>query len=300
MATNYPLVRLVSQTQPPHVWYCRTSGHSSMGVATGNALQSTDFVVPAGVPAGRYRLNVVANGIASPDRAVTVAAQAPPSAQIETLPASAVALSQTAGASPATPSPKMSLFQRLTTANKNIVHDVRAFFICFLLGSVLWIVVAAAAAAFGVDSSGWLVRLAMFCRVLAVAGSLSAAAMITGGAVGFLFGIPRSLSSSAADVARALPDAAGINKVQPNTNLEQISDWLTKIIVGVGLTQLAKTQQLLDYAAAALAPGFAPIAGGTLFGMAILFAFGFAGFFWAYFECRTSLMRVFGDEGSTS
>jgi pYEATS domain-containing protein involved in immunity len=49
---------------------------------------------------------------------------------------------------------------------------------------------------------------------------LASASFVMGGMFGFLFGLPKSDDKSA------------------NTSLEQISDWLTKILVGVGLAQL--------------------------------------------------------------
>lgn len=51
-----------------------------------------------------------------------------------------------------------------------------------------------------------------------------------GSSVGFLFGIPRSASTE--DTSRTNTHYIG------NDNLLQVSDWLTKIIIGVGLTQL--------------------------------------------------------------
>jgi hypothetical protein len=63
-ATNYPLVR-VTNTATGHVFYCRTHDHSSMGVATGAAIVSTNFDVPDTVEYGAATLEVVANGIAS-------------------------------------------------------------------------------------------------------------------------------------------------------------------------------------------------------------------------------------------
>jgi hypothetical protein len=71
MATNYPLVRL-RDVNSGRVLYCRTSGHSTMGVATGNAVVSTSFSVPSSVPLGQYALTVVANGIASDELTVKV------------------------------------------------------------------------------------------------------------------------------------------------------------------------------------------------------------------------------------
>ncbi|MEU3076859.1 kelch repeat-containing protein [Streptomyces laurentii] len=71
MATNYPLVRLRNPSNGT-VTYCRTYGHSTMGVATGATSVSTIFSVPASLPLGDYRLSAVANGIASDEVAVVV------------------------------------------------------------------------------------------------------------------------------------------------------------------------------------------------------------------------------------
>jgi hypothetical protein len=70
MATNYPLVRLAGEDG--HVHYCRTSGHSTMAVATRRRHVHTSFTVPTGLPHGRYDLRVVANGIASHEAEVRV------------------------------------------------------------------------------------------------------------------------------------------------------------------------------------------------------------------------------------
>ena len=70
-ATNYPLVRLTN-TATGHVFYARTHGHSTMGVATGATPVSTNFDVPANAETGAATLVVVANGIASAPVAVTI------------------------------------------------------------------------------------------------------------------------------------------------------------------------------------------------------------------------------------
>jgi hypothetical protein len=70
-ATNYPLVRITNQASG-HVFYARTHGHSSMGVATGNSVVSTSFDVPAAAETGVSTLVVVADGIASDPVPVTV------------------------------------------------------------------------------------------------------------------------------------------------------------------------------------------------------------------------------------
>jgi hypothetical protein len=70
-ATNYPLVRITNQSTG-HVFYARTHDHSSMGVATGSKIVSTNFDVPAGMETGASSLVVVANGIPSIAVSVTV------------------------------------------------------------------------------------------------------------------------------------------------------------------------------------------------------------------------------------
>ena len=70
-ATNYPLVRITNNATG-HVFYCKTHGHSTMGVATGSAIVSTSFDVPTGLETGASKLVVVANGISSASVAVTV------------------------------------------------------------------------------------------------------------------------------------------------------------------------------------------------------------------------------------
>ncbi len=88
-ASNYPLVRVINQTNT-HVKYCRTSGHSTMAVATGIQPVSTTVAVPSTIETGVSNLQVVTNGIPSASFEVNVGNVAP---SLTTLaPASAVAL----------------------------------------------------------------------------------------------------------------------------------------------------------------------------------------------------------------
>ncbi|MEP7119073.1 MAG: hypothetical protein ABI880_15910 [Acidobacteriota bacterium] len=64
-ATNYPLVR-IRHLATGRVRYCRTFDHSTMGVATGSAIVSTNFRVPGNLEEGASELCVIANGISSP------------------------------------------------------------------------------------------------------------------------------------------------------------------------------------------------------------------------------------------
>jgi hypothetical protein len=69
-ATNYPLVRITMKSTG-HVFYCRTHDHSSMAVAS-DAEVSTFFDLPATMERGEGKLEVVANGIPSVAREVSV------------------------------------------------------------------------------------------------------------------------------------------------------------------------------------------------------------------------------------
>jgi len=62
-ATNYPLVRL-RNNHTHEIFYARTYDFSTMGVATGDSLQSVRFTIPH-LQHGDYDICVVANGISS-------------------------------------------------------------------------------------------------------------------------------------------------------------------------------------------------------------------------------------------
>jgi hypothetical protein len=85
-------------------------------------------------------------------------------------------------------------------------------------------------------------------EVFSVGSIVFAAAFGIGAVVGFLFGIPRRLQQDAA--ASPVGQSLAVN-----TNLEQVSDWLTKIIVGIGLVQIGELADGLDSVAESVALG---------------------------------------------
>jgi hypothetical protein len=94
-----------------------------------------------------------------------------------------------------------------------------------------------------------------------------------------LFGIPRTLQQ----------EGEGDQKVigyRANTNLEQISDWLTKILVGVGLTQLAKIPDLLEGAADFITKGVTGFDGIQTFAIAVLLFYALCGFLFGFLWTR--------------
>jgi hypothetical protein len=69
-ATNYPIVR-ITMASNNHVFYCRTSGHSTRAIGP-SVTGTTNFTVPAGIELGAAKIELVANGIPSAAVSVTV------------------------------------------------------------------------------------------------------------------------------------------------------------------------------------------------------------------------------------
>lgn len=117
--------------------------------------------------------------------------------------------------------------------------------------------------------------LSAFMKVLAPALLFAAASLATGGLFGFLFGVPRTLTSEG-----TAPPAPAVPIIQANTNLEQISDWLTKILIGATLVQLGNVPGGAARLFNAMAPalGDEPSSPGFAGGIVIYFAVvGFIG-----------------------
>jgi hypothetical protein len=135
----------------------------------------------------------------------------------------------------------------------------------------------------------------------------SLASWISGALIGFLFGVPRSFA--APPVSRlaapapgpktpAGPETPAANLVvshplfEANTNLTQISDWLTKTIVGVGLVNWNMGLKWFEDTAAALGNGLGLGTGGSAVGGSIIVFFGVNGFLCGYSMTQLFLARA--------
>jgi hypothetical protein len=83
-----------------------------------------------------------------------------------------------------------------------------------------------------------------------------------------------------------------------NTNLEEISDWLTKIIVGVSLVEAKKAQGILQQSAGFIAETLGG-AGQTSFAYGLMVYFSIAGFLGSYLLTRLYLQRAFQNAASS-
>jgi len=98
----------------------------------------------------------------------------------------------------------------------------------------------------------------------------SLAAYLSGCFTGFLFGIPRVVSSG------QLRHEKGTSVYAPSSNLAEVSDWLTKLLLGAGLVQLtrlgAPIGRLIDNVASGMHPAEAAkvTAGAILIGYAVI------------------------------
>lgn len=128
------------------------------------------------------------------------------------------------------------------------------------------------------------------------------ACLAAGATVGFLFGIPRSGSQMSRQNANKDPANPGARAAvasaqrdseagRPNTNLEEVSDWLTKILVGLSLVHLKTIEERVwavsRNAAASLneAPTAADISAAT----ALVVGFSVIGFLCGYLYTRLFL-----------
>lgn len=141
-------------------------------------------------------------------------------------------------------------------------------------------------------------------RCVGLALAAGCAAVMVGAGFGFLFGIPRTLQSSAAPRPKDAKDTAPEDDqnargagVAGNTNLERVSDWLTGMLVGAGLVELERLKYLFLKLVDALARGFS---GGTTrepfaYALALCLVpyFLVSGFLVGYILTRRYLPRTF-------
>ena len=140
---------------------------------------------------------------------------------------------------------------------------------------------------------------------LRIAFLWAAACFMAGFLAGFLFGVPKVGPEGESPRKPAGPARSGANGPQaysqrPNTNLEQISDWLTKIIVGLGLVELKQIPTHLWNAARWVAESLsvaAPNPATISFAGSLILYFSILGFLAGYLLTLLFLAGAFGRAG---
>src|ERR1043166_8071452 len=139
------------------------------------------------------------------------------------------------------------------------------------------------------------------CRVVCVGFLWGLASISVGASVGFLFGTPRGAHTIIVNpVNGGTPKVSGDTNGS-KTNLEEIADWLSKLIVGGTLFESGNIAKWIGVAGAHFATTVtgenSPLWSGV--GSAILVYFGLVGFFSGYFPTRLFLNPALrrADEG---
>jgi hypothetical protein len=143
-------------------------------------------------------------------------------------------------------------------------------------------------------------------KVFSLGVLVAAAATLVGALLGFLFGLPRgSAEPASAVVAPVLPPPAGGQPAAAaeapkrrlgvvNNNLLEISDWLTKIIIGAGLVGLKDLIRWLGTVGEGIGGGVEFTGAlARVFGCSIIVFFFAWGFLFVYIQTRTIISFIF-------
>jgi hypothetical protein len=132
----------------------------------------------------------------------------------------------------------------------------------------------------------------------------AAACLACGSLLGFLFGIPRAGLANGKEGGKAGSGKDGRDgegddtpRNRPNTNLEEVSDWLTKILVGLTLVNLGELRTQLHGLAASAAAGLRHPAGEfeKSAALALIVFFTTMGFLAGYLYTRLVLQKLITD-----
>ncbi|MHA3061605.1 hypothetical protein ACX1N5_11810 [Acinetobacter sp. ANC 4636] len=172
--------------------------------------------------------------------------------------------------------------QKLVDSRKALQWLTKAMLICLIS-------VIAYAIATQTNSIG-------FAAIASIGILLSGASAFIGGVLGFLFGIPRTLEQEeekSNTKLNSISTEAGTSTphigYRVNTNLEEISDWLTKIIVGVSLTQISAIHSNFMSLITFIDSGLGSQTHGKVFAAALLLYSAVLGFLFGYLWTRLFL-----------
>jgi hypothetical protein len=123
-------------------------------------------------------------------------------------------------------------------------------------------------------------------QVFAAAVLTSVAALVVGALLGFLFALPRYREEESPG------ESIRSSRLTVNANLEQISDWLTKILVGIGLIELGRIGPSLGNLVTNLGLAFGGSSTARTTAGATLAFYSVMGFLMGYLLTRTLLTQI--------
>jgi hypothetical protein len=137
-------------------------------------------------------------------------------------------------------------------------------------------------------------------QIFATGGAICLASAALGAILGFLFGIPKALTGASAPAPQSTR-VQGTSSGGPisgndfaaryggNTNLEEISDWLTKILVGAGLVELSALVRGVGQLAGSLGTQLGGDPGSAALAISVAIYSAISGFLLCYVRTRLSL-----------
>jgi hypothetical protein len=154
-----------------------------------------------------------------------------------------------------------------------------------------------------------------FASIVGVGIVSAGAFLLAGFLTGFVFGIPRVSKDSGGQASSEQPKSGGtppegslrrstkpgFGSVEANSNLVEISDWLTKIIVGVGLVQMNRIPNKIQGLTAYLGNGLRDCdqtlckQSSEAFALGIIIFYFCSGFLIGYLWSRLYLQKAFVD-----
>lgn len=131
----------------------------------------------------------------------------------------------------------------------------------------------------------------LYTSALGVAWLVAGASGFIGALAGFLFGLPRSASPLTTTGSDKDAKHESV-KLRANTSLEEISDWLTKILLGAGLVQMEAIGRGLWTLAGRIGDiGFYQASSGQIVALAVIVYFAIVGLIFSYLITRLYLTR---------
>jgi hypothetical protein len=117
---------------------------------------------------------------------------------------------------------------------------------------------------------------------------ISGASFLGAALIGFLFGFPRTTDEQVDEVNKK-------PKYQHNKSIEQISDWILKMLIGIGLSQMINLPRVLWSCASTLTQGISTVGGqdgATSVATCLIVFFMVCGFIYGFLATRLGLLPI--------